>query len=162
MALDMGATDDALKYLIASGGALAVLVWFFSFSRNRIADDSTRAGTITMLREEIARAYERMETERARADKFAAERNDALADLKAQLASVEHLTEQMEAQGKEIDQLQTTIAKQNELLMQQQEENRQLRHYVHDVLAEINRFTKRNPAAAADLELPEFPQKGHS
>lgn len=160
MALDIGATDDALKYLLVSGGALAVLVWFFSFSRNRIADDSTRASVIKMLQQELDKANKRMETERSRADKFAAERNDALADLKAQLASVEHLTEQLKTQGEEIDQLQERISEQNRLLLDQQEENRQLRHYVHDVLAEINRFARRNPVAAADLELPDFPQKG--
>ena len=157
MALDIGATDDALKYLLVSGGALAVLVWFFSFSRNRIADDSTRASVIKMLQQELDKANKRMETERSRADKFAAERNDALADLKAQLTSVEHLTEQLRNQAEEIEQLQATVAEQNRLMLQAQEEARQLRHYVHDVLAEINRFTKRNPAAAADLELPEFP-----
>lgn len=160
MALDIGATDDALKYLLVSGGALAVLVWFFSFSRNRIADDSVRAGTIATLREERDRAYERMELERARADKFAAERNDALADLKAQLRSVEHLTEQLENQAKEIEELQATVAEQNRLMLQAQEEARQLRHYVHDVLAEIHRFTRRHPDVASDMELPEFPQKG--
>lgn len=157
MALDVGATDDALKYLIASGGALAVLVWFFSFSRNRIADDSSRASVIKMLQGELEKSNQRMETERSRADKFAAERNDALADLKAQLTSVQHLTEQLRNQAEEIEQLQATVAEQNRLMLQAQEEARQLRHYVHDVLAEINRFTKRNPAAAADLELPEFP-----
>lgn len=159
MALDIGVADDALKYLIVSGGALAVLVWFFSFSRNRIADDSTRASTIADLRRERDEAYERMKLERDRADKFAAERNDALADLKAQLTSVEHLTEQLRNQAEEIEQLQATVAEQNRLMLQAQEEARQLRHYIHDVLAEINRFTKRNPAAAADLELPEFPQR---
>lgn len=150
MAAELGVADEALKYVLGAGGVMAVLVWFFSFSRNRIEDDSTRSSVIKTLREQLEDANRRMELERQRADEFAKERNDALTEFKALQQSVGYLTEQMVKQGREMEVLQQELER-------AEAENRAMRQFVHDMMVEINRFTKANPVAAASLNLPEYP-----
>lgn len=156
--------DSWLGLLLGGSVTLAIIAWLFVVSRGRIADDTSRQQTIELLKQQLRDSDERMRVERERADKFAAERNDALADLKAWQGSVEHLTKQMQTQSVQIEALtrkvETTSAElqraTEELRIERQMSQRK-EQYIHSLLREIHKFTSSYPADAHKLAVPDYP-----
>lgn len=143
--LNFGVADEVLRAIIISGGAMGALFFFFSVAKNRVNDDAVRGQVISTLREELKSALDRVKEVEARADRFASERNDALQKVGSLETAVKHM--------------EVKVAEMTRLARKQAKENSVLRNYIHDVVAEVHEFSKRNPKAALDLSLPDFPDE---
>lgn len=134
----------AFKGLGVFGLVLVALTYLFKIFRQNLVDDEVRKDVLGLLRDQLDEFRKQLDIESAKAELFARERNEAVADLK----KWEYAVNELNAEVIELRQQ----------LKKTEESNEALRHYIQDVMKAIQMIVIQRPETFKNINLPDYPQ----